>query len=279
MELDDEVKGPGNSYDFGARIFDPGVGRWLSIDPLAKMYPGLSPYNFGGNNPIFYIDPDGREIVPGFLKDNEWKTFLNTVSSLRVNEIFDKVYDQVHGSPEYFSVNRFKSTNISSLANDRGEFRRASDGMFLSGGSYFNKHQINLNQNTNAFASQRTVFEETFHAGQYLFDKENGIGRSDFIHEVEVRVARAFVAGDNQTEFGNEGFVQKFAQNEAVISYFSKIKSGDSLSMKENLDFRNAVKGLANDTLDAGYGKLYGIDKENIKDYGGETDYFDSLTK
>ena len=76
-------------------------------------------------------------MYPDFLKDNEWKTFLNTVSSLRVNEIFDKVYDQVHGSPEYFSVNRFKSTNISSLANDRGEFRRASDGMFLSGGSYF----------------------------------------------------------------------------------------------------------------------------------------------
>ena len=65
MEKDNEVKGIGNSMDFGARIYDSRLGKWLSTDPLQKKYPSLSPYNFVANNPIMFIDPDGRYIVDG----------------------------------------------------------------------------------------------------------------------------------------------------------------------------------------------------------------------
>ena len=49
MEKDDEVKGLGNSLDFGARMYDPRLGRWLSLDPLQQKYPFASPYNFALN--------------------------------------------------------------------------------------------------------------------------------------------------------------------------------------------------------------------------------------
>lgn len=62
MEKDDEVKGAGNSLDFGARIYDSRLGRWSSVDPLQFKFPGLSPYNFVANSPLQYIDPDGRDI-------------------------------------------------------------------------------------------------------------------------------------------------------------------------------------------------------------------------
>lgn len=39
------------------------VSRWLSVDPLASKYPSVSPYNFVANNPIIFIDPDGKEII------------------------------------------------------------------------------------------------------------------------------------------------------------------------------------------------------------------------
>jgi RHS repeat-associated protein len=63
MEKDDEIKGSGNSYDFGARLYDSRIGRWLTRDPLAHEFPDLSPYNAFGANPIYYVDPDGRKIV------------------------------------------------------------------------------------------------------------------------------------------------------------------------------------------------------------------------
>jgi RHS repeat-associated protein len=62
-ENDNEVYGaPGTSYDFGARLLDPRVGRWLSLDPQAGKYPALSPYAFVGDKPIIAVDPNGEEI-------------------------------------------------------------------------------------------------------------------------------------------------------------------------------------------------------------------------
>lgn len=58
QEKDNEIKGAGNSLDFGARIYDSKLGTWLSVDKYKK--PHLSSYQFGGGNPIAFVDPDGN---------------------------------------------------------------------------------------------------------------------------------------------------------------------------------------------------------------------------
>ncbi len=55
--------GLGLVQDYGARIYSPGLGRWLSTDPLQAKYPDLSPYCYVANSPLRFIDPDGRIII------------------------------------------------------------------------------------------------------------------------------------------------------------------------------------------------------------------------
>ena len=50
-------------YDYGFRIYNPAIGRFLSVDPLAEKYASVSPYAYVANNPLVFIDPDGRELV------------------------------------------------------------------------------------------------------------------------------------------------------------------------------------------------------------------------
>jgi RHS repeat-associated protein len=80
QEVDNEVKGDGNSVNYKYRIHDPRLGRFLSIDPLSKEYPWNSPYAFSENRVIDMIELEGAEISePGYFRKNggydiyDWK--------------------------------------------------------------------------------------------------------------------------------------------------------------------------------------------------------------
>ncbi|MFG4002087.1 RHS repeat domain-containing protein [Flavobacterium aquidurense] len=60
-ELQDELSL--NLYDFGMRNYDPALGRWMNIDPLAEFSRRWTPYTYCYNNPMFFVDPDGMQAV------------------------------------------------------------------------------------------------------------------------------------------------------------------------------------------------------------------------
>ena len=61
MERDDDMyQKSGSSYDFGARMYNPAIGRWLTGDKYESRAPNLTPYRFAFNDPIRYLDPDGN---------------------------------------------------------------------------------------------------------------------------------------------------------------------------------------------------------------------------
>ena len=62
MEADDEVRSDRNALEFGGRsIYDGRLGKFISVDPKWKKFPGMSPYTFAGNSPITFIDREGLD--------------------------------------------------------------------------------------------------------------------------------------------------------------------------------------------------------------------------
>jgi RHS repeat-associated protein len=58
-ELQDEIGL--DWYDYGARFYDPQIGRWNVVDPLAEKFESWTAYQYVRNNPILRIDPNGMD--------------------------------------------------------------------------------------------------------------------------------------------------------------------------------------------------------------------------
>ncbi len=81
-EKDDEVSDQGNCYDYGFRIYNSRLGKFLSVDPLSKSYPWYTPYQFTGNKPIWAIDLDGLEEVCFLVKYAQaYRNFFRLITS------------------------------------------------------------------------------------------------------------------------------------------------------------------------------------------------------
>jgi hypothetical protein len=75
------VKGEGEQQDYGMRVYDPRIGKFLSVDPITKDFPWYTPYQFAGNTPIQAIDLDGAEDFHYLLTfDKQGKSQLTLIS-------------------------------------------------------------------------------------------------------------------------------------------------------------------------------------------------------
>jgi len=109
QEKDDEVKGEGNSLDFGARIYDARVARFLSLDNYASKQSGVSPYSFASNMPISAVDINGDSTflilygsgqqatgyLAGTLGDSGYESALARKTAIENSADFDKTVDEV----------------------------------------------------------------------------------------------------------------------------------------------------------------------------------------
>ena len=86
---DDQEWGSSLVQDYGFRLYNPGIGKFLSVDPLRKQYPELTPYQFASNTPVAAIDLDGLEAFPviefakGFVQP-----FVETAEQITLNALY-----------------------------------------------------------------------------------------------------------------------------------------------------------------------------------------------
>ena len=98
--------------DYGARMYDQSLGRWFTTDPLSEKYYGLSPYVYCGNNPLRYVDPDGRDVwevnnegrIINRIKDKTQDAFYMVVKDADGN--YQRTFTtDAEGNKNYNSIN------------------------------------------------------------------------------------------------------------------------------------------------------------------------------
>ncbi|MBJ7428015.1 MAG: hypothetical protein JHD28_03530, partial [Bacteroidia bacterium] len=89
-ENDDETE----TQDYGMRIYDYRLGKFLSVDPLTKSFPSLTPYQFASNSPIANIDLDGLEatfFMLQYTSDKSVKLITHKAIDLKLETLFGKI--------------------------------------------------------------------------------------------------------------------------------------------------------------------------------------------
>lgn len=172
-------------YDFGARLYDPVVPHWLSMDPLAEKYYDVSPYVYCMNNPVNAVDPDGKEIWIYYKDDNgEMKSFQYTIG---MN--FDGMPSTTQTIIKNFNA-MSKNTSgrdvLTSIVNSKVKYGFLQENTYSVDAEGYFDSQINTvsladPSNTITFA------EETFHVYQYV----NGQYGKTAVNEVEAKLFSA----------------------------------------------------------------------------------------
>lgn len=144
QEKDDEVKGDANHVDFKFRAYDPRLGKFLSVDPLASEYPWNSPYAFSENNVIHAIELEGLE---------KYITILEKMEDGSIIKVQVITFNDVKGAPQRLNI-RNKKTNENYSEYEVLRVTKNSDGSFSdvegSNDSSFEEGIINSKDNLGA---------------------------------------------------------------------------------------------------------------------------------
>ena len=171
-ELDPET---GNYY-YGARYYDPRVSVWLSVDRLAEKYPGLSPYNFTGNNPVNLIDPNGDSLSITFKTG-----FLSFLGIGKENTVFYENGELLnrdgsnYGGKETMFLKSVKSAldQIGSNASGRNSLNILEKSRLKFDIKYGNENHFKPNSRAKAQLSRMTNFQRLSGSGGTIYFNPN----------------------------------------------------------------------------------------------------------
>ena len=147
-----------NTYDYGARQHDPILARWDRIDPLCEKYYSTSPYAYCANNPVKFIDPDGRKIDTSQMSDEELNSYNQFINGICSYEMMQTVYEALQNSDATFQVSFDKRTGSTGDFVD-GQFVVGADD---KGGNIY----LDRDKGMNGTLSGLAIMEEFFHAYQ-----------------------------------------------------------------------------------------------------------------
>jgi RHS repeat-associated protein len=120
--VDNDTKGVGNQIEFSERIYDPRVGRFLSIDPVTEKYPGNSPYSFAHNKVNFGNEQEGLEIIDGLFKYNRWAFNKIGLGGTWVDKLNTSLYNRFSVEGRVNQVTTAAKTTYNQIITHPGQY-------------------------------------------------------------------------------------------------------------------------------------------------------------
>jgi RHS repeat-associated protein len=191
--------------DFGARMFDPQIGRWNHIDPMADKYQPVSPYSFTSNNPLVFVDEDGKEIKPGA----NWvgSSYEATYNKLYQQASFKLLTKRFEGTKDRNIILNVGTTDPRNWGSD-GRTRPLNPSLKAVGGDYM----LTAADTDMSFYPDETKARGA--AGNY-----NSLGQAAVItHEFLHANAQYEIGSNRQFDLGGEAVL-------AVDGYLGKMQS------------------------------------------------------
>jgi RHS repeat-associated protein len=154
-ENDNEVKGKGLQLDYGFRIYDPRMGRFLSVDPLVNKYPMLTPYQFASNMPTIAVDIDGEEAKIKILYHSLFNpnTVFNTVYTSQLWLVDDKksqgeIFSQSLFNPQgHWEVHKYPTVTSKGI-----QYKDFGNAFFVPEGVNFQTGRIDIGASPQLFS-------------------------------------------------------------------------------------------------------------------------------
>ena len=203
----DEVKGAGNTVDMGDRWLDVRLGRTPKMDAKAGKYPSLSPYSYAANNPIIYIDPDGKEIDISNLTAEQLTKYNAAIEVLSSSKLFSYYYQQLVESSTVYTIKGSNEVNGKQV------------------GGYFNpkNNEVGVGESFSGYV----MAQELFHA----FQKDGGFYEGSnpkplSTIETEGDIMTVYVMLESGSSFPTYGEWMSDILNQAFKSIPSSVQVG-----------------------------------------------------